>query len=76
MFAIFFFSLLFPLNPHTCHSCSHGRRKVGHSFFQNRYFMLESLVLTSYKRKPSNQEVWLYPHILLLFFKGFSFFPM
>jgi ribosomal protein L19E len=35
----------------------YGRRKIGRSFFHKRYFVLESLVLAYYKRKPSDQEV-------------------
>jgi hypothetical protein len=69
----FFFPLSFPLNLSTYHNCSHQRHKIGHSFHK-WHFMLKLLVLAYYKRKPSNQEVWLYSHTLLLFFKGFSFF--
>eukprot|EP00249_Psilotum_nudum_P019346 c27207_g1_i1 orf=227-2404(+) len=35
----------------------YGRRKYGRSFFHKRYFVLESTVLSYYKRKPSDKEV-------------------
>ncbi len=73
-FAFFFLLLSFPLNLNTCHSCSYGQHKISYSFFHNQHFVFELLVLAYYKRKLSNQEVQLYSHILLLFFKGFSFF--
>ena len=38
----------------------YGRRKIGRSFIHMRYFVLESRLLAYYKRKPQDNQVFLF----------------